>query len=195
MNALATICRSVIFFAIPLAFVFGVAADLGASSHEGAAKYSEDGALIRPEGYREWIFVGAPLTPNDMNDGKATFPEFHSVYMDPGSYAEYKKTGIFRNGTVLVKELISVGSKKAPSGNGYFMGEFLGLETTIKDSKRFPKEPGNWAYFSFGKRPNLAATARKLPAAACNLCHDQNAAEDWVFSQYYPILGAAKPGK
>jgi hypothetical protein len=28
-----------------------------------------DGQLERPAGYREWIYVGAPLTPNDMNDG------------------------------------------------------------------------------------------------------------------------------
>lgn len=29
----------------------------------------------------------------------------------------------------------------------------------------------------------------------CNVCHQQNAAEDWVFTQFYPVLRAAKPGK
>ena len=94
------------------------------------------------------MYVGEVVTPNDMNGGEATFPEFHSVYMDPESFAEYEKTGKFRDGTVLIKELSSVGSKKAPSGNGYFQGEFTGLEASIKDSKRFKDEPGNWAYFS-----------------------------------------------
>ena len=70
--------------------------------------------------------------------------------MDPESFAHYEKTGKFRDGTVLIKELSSVGSKEAPSGKGYFKGEFTGLEATIKDSKRFKDEPGNWAYFSFG---------------------------------------------
>lgn len=164
------------------------------------------GELVRPTGYREWVFVGTPLTPNDMNGGRAPFPEFHAVYMDPASFKHWKKTGAFRDGTILMKELISVDSKLAVSGRGYFMGEYLGLEATIKSSKHFPDEPGNWAYFSFTKEgspmmnPEAAvhggtpkATAAKFPAAACNACHEGNAAEDWVFTQYYPVLRGAKP--
>ncbi len=71
------------------------------------------------------------------------------------------------------------------------MGEFTGLEATIKDSKRFPDEPGNWAYFSFGHSYPLADSAEKFPAAACNACHEASAAEDFVFTQYYPVLRAA----
>ncbi|ETX01162.1 MAG: hypothetical protein ETSY1_08485, partial [Candidatus Entotheonella factor] len=113
-------------------------------------RFDQEGNLLRPGvGYREWIYVGTPLTPNDMNGGKAPFPEFHTVYIRPSDWAHYKKTGTFRDGTMLVKELISVGSKVATSGQGYFMGEFIGLEATIKSAKRFPNEPGNWAYFSF----------------------------------------------
>ena len=36
-----------------------------------AFQIKDDGALVRPEGYREWVYVGTPVTPNDMNDGKA----------------------------------------------------------------------------------------------------------------------------
>jgi hypothetical protein len=32
------------------------------------------------------VFVGSPLTPNALNGGKANFPEFHNVYIEPGSY-------------------------------------------------------------------------------------------------------------
>lgn len=157
-------------------------------------KYNKEGALMRPESYREWIFVGTPVTPNDMNDGKAPFPEFHHVYIHPKAYKKYKKTGKFPDGTILVKELISVGSKKATSGNGYFQGEFIGLEATIKDSKMFPKEPGNWAYFSFTTEDHkmLKSSAKAFPAASCNACHQGSAAEDWVFTQYYPVLRAAR---
>src|SRR6516162_11200806 len=87
-----------------------------------------DGKLKQPVGYRKWVYIGTPVTPNDMNDGEASFPEFHEVYMDPESFAEYEKTGNFRDGTVLIKELSSVESKEAPSGKGYFQGEFTGLE-------------------------------------------------------------------
>jgi len=169
-----------------------------AEKNEVSYKFNEKGELIKPEGYREWIFVGTPVTPNDMNNGKAPFPEFHNVYIDPVSYKHYKDTGKFRQGTILVKELVSVGSKKAASGNGYFEGDFIGLEATIKDSKIFPKEPGNWAYFSFSKPDHTLPvndTATAFPAAACNACHDASAAEDWVFTQYYPVLRALKMKK
>ena len=158
-----------------------------------AVEFTPDGKLKKPDGYRNWVYVGAVVTPNDLNDGEATFPEFHSVYMDPESFAHYEKTGEFRDGTVMIKELIGVGAKEAASGKGYFMGDFRGLEATIKDSKRFKDEPGSWAYFSFGHKYPLKAEVAKNAAAACNKCHQDNAKTDWVFSQYYPVLRAAAP--
>lgn len=169
---------------------------IGISGTVSAREYFTiaNGQLERPTGYREWIYVGTPVTPNDMNDGKAAFPEFHNVYIDRQSWAHWKITGDFREGTIIIKELISVGSKAAPSGNGYFMGDFLGLEATIKSKKYFPNEPGNWAYFSFSTpdHKSLAQTANAMPTAACNSCHAASAAEDFVFTQYYPILRAGK---
>lgn len=152
------------------------------------------GELERPTGYREWVYVGTPVTPNDMNDGKAAFPEHHNVYIDPKSWKHWKKTGEFREGTILIKELVSVGSKTAVSGNGYFQGDFIGLEATIKSKKDFPNEPGNWAYFSFSTpdHKSLTATAKAFPAASCNGCHAGAAADDWVFTQYYPVLRSGK---
>lgn len=151
---------------------------------------SSDGKLQQPEGYREWVYVGTPLTPNDLNPPEASFPEFHNVYIDPVSWGIYKATGKFRDGTILVKELVSVGSKNAVSGNGYFMGDYLGLEATIKSTTHFPDEPGNWAYFSFGHAYPLAKTAEAFPANACNACHEASAADDFVFTQHYPVLRA-----
>ncbi|MGR5501994.1 cytochrome P460 family protein [Vibrio sp. DNB22_10_4] len=150
--------------------------------------------LKRPMGYREWVYVGTPVTPNDLNNGKAAFPEHHNVYIDPKSWAHWKKSGKFRDGTILIKELVSVGSKGAVSGNGYFQGEFIGLEATIKSTKHFPNEPGNWAYFSFSTSDHktLTETAKPFAAASCNACHAASAADDFVFTQYYPVLRAGK---
>ena len=157
------------------------------------AKFDKEGNLLRPDGWRDWIYVGTPLTPNELNPPAAPFPEFHNVYIDPDSYAHWKKTGKFREGTILIKELVSVGSKAAPSGKGYFMGEFVGLEATVKSANRFPKEPGNWGYFTFSHEPPpYPAKAKIQPTATCNTCHQANAASDWVFTQYYPVLRAAK---
>ena len=75
------------------AVFFLLAAQGVADHHEGsAAKFDSEGNLLRPTGYREWVFVGTPLTPNDMNGGMAPFPEFHAVYIDPAIWAHYKKT-------------------------------------------------------------------------------------------------------
>ena len=173
----------------------GLLTALGATA-AGVAKYNDAGELLIPADYRRWVFVGTPLTPNELNNGKAAFPEFHNVYMDPESFDHFAKTGAFRDGTMLIKELVSVGSKQAVSGKGYFMGEFLGLEATVKDAKRFAGEPGNWAYFSWTKpdHSGLKTSAAAFPTAACNACHQDAAAKDFVFSQYYPVLRAADPG-
>jgi len=176
--------------------VMGVVALALGSNPVMAEKYFtiKDGKLERPTGYQEWVYVGTPLTPNDMNNGKATFPEFHHVYVDPDSWAHYKKTGTFPEGTITIKEMTSVGSKTAVSGNGYFSGEFAGLEATIKSKKNFPNEPGNWAFFSFSTEDHktIKKTAEALPTAACNACHAASAADDFVFTQYYPILKFGK---
>ena len=155
--------------------------------------FTKDNQLLTPKDYREWIFVGAPVTPKDLNDGKPAFPEFHNVYIDPTSWNHWKKTGEFRDGTIIVKELVSVGAKESASGHGYFQGEFNGIAATVKDSKRYPDRPGNWAYFTFD---GYEAKQGAIQAdEACAACHKANAAQDMVFIQHYPVLRAAKPGK
>jgi hypothetical protein len=168
-------------------------------------EFTSDKKLKVPEGkiWREWPYVGSLVTPNALNDGQAPFPEHHVVYIDPVSWAHYKKTGEFREGTVLAKELTRVrapdganenGSTEEVSGVGYFMGEYSGFEITIKSKKLYPNEPGNWAYYTFGHHPEpYNLTAETQPAEACNACHEASAAEDFVFTQFYPVLRAAKP--
>ena len=102
---------------------FGVAMASGIWSERNAAaqdstympKFTSDGKLMRPEKpiWREWPFVGSLVTPNALNDGNAPFPEHHIIYIDPVSWAHYKKTGKFREGTVTAKELTRV---RAPDG-------------------------------------------------------------------------------
>ena len=150
--------------------------------------------LVRPKGYRTWVYVGTPLTPDDKNNGKAGFPEFHNIYIHPESYGHYKETGKFKDGTILVKERISVGDTIATSGKGYFMGDFIALEAAVKSQKDFPDEPGNWGYYSF-KADNetiLKKSTTPFGTVNCNACHQSAAADDFVFTQYYPVLRVAK---
>ena len=166
-------------------------------------QFTADGALKLPENarWREWPYIGTPLTPNVLNGGEAAFPEFHSVYIDPVSWEHWRKTGEFRDGTVLAKELVTIldkdahadGSTDQVSGRGYFMDELAGFEIAYKSKEHFPDEPGNWAYFSFGHHaPPYAEATNKLPVETCSSCHEASAAQDFVFTQFYPVLRAVK---
>ncbi len=136
--------------------------DVGRDRGGGRFFTIKDGQLQRSTGYREWVYVGTPLTPNDLNSGKAAYPEFHNVYIDPLSWVHWKTTGQFREGTIIMKELVGVGSKVAVSGNGYFQGDFVGLEATIKSKQLFPDEPDGWEATWFD-RGELAATSAARP--------------------------------
>lgn len=174
-------------------FAHATPIDASEADQKHYARFTQDNELLTPRNYREWVFIGAQVTPKDMNDGKPAFPEFHNVYLDPVSYAHWKKTGEFRDGTVIVKELSSVGTKQSASGNGYFQGEYNGIAATVKDSKRFADRTENWAYFTFAsyEAKNGALQADE----ACAACHKANAEQDMVFTQHYPVLRAAKPSK
>lgn len=175
-------------------FVFSPASEVQAGSHaKYEATFTKDGALIRPAGWREWVFVGSPVTPNSLNGGAAAFPEFHSVYIDPKSWKHYAKTGEFREGTMIAKELSLVGDTAATSGIGFFNGKMQGFEIAHKDSSRYSEESGGWAYYTFGHHDEpYDNSAPAMANAACAACHTASAAEDMVFTQYYPILKEAK---
>src|ERR1700760_4142196 len=90
-------------------------------------EYTSTGELVLPKDFHSWVYVGSPLTPNALNGGKANFPEFHNVYIEPGSYAIFQKTHEFPEGTILFKELQLTlpaqnpdGSRTEPSGRGFF---------------------------------------------------------------------------
>ena len=167
--------------------------------------WDKDDKLFQPKDFREWVFIGAPLTPNGLNDGKANFPEFHNVYVQPAAFKAYRATGKWPEGTMMVKELqlvggkaeFSDGSRYEPSGRGYFPGAVNGLDVAVKDSKRF-KESNNWGFFNFNHSapPYLASTGAK-PIGECAGCHIANADEDMVYvSLYKPILDPLPlPGK
>ena len=173
----------------------GVAAAADAGTATGAANFNVRGELLRPEGFREWVFIGAPLTPHGLNNGQAGFPEYHHVYVNPDAFAVYQRTGQFPDGTVIAKELVLLkegdypdGSLNAPSGRGYFAARFHGMDVMVKDSKRFPDTRG-WGFFNFGHHaPPYAESARAAATESCAACHKANAEKDMVFTQFYPVL-------
>lgn len=162
----------------------------------GGAQYTPDGKMKLPTGYREWVFLGAPLTPNALNGGKASFPEFHNVYVERSNFDAYMKTGTFPEGTVLVKELVLLqkptfpdGSQQEPSGRGFFEGNFNCMDVSVKDTKKYAKTNG-WGYYTFGHHPEpCEATAAESSVEQCAGCHLGNVAKtDMTWVQFYPVL-------
>jgi hypothetical protein len=157
-------------------------------------EYAESGDLLLPKNFHEWVYVGSPLTPNALNNGKAGFPEFHNVYIEPGSYEIYKQTKQFPEGTILFKELQLTlpgqnvdGSRTELSGRGYFPGPFNGADVTVKDTKRYA-ETGGWGYYSFNHHEPKAPTAKARARGECAYCHIASAKKDDVWVQFYPLL-------
>ena len=161
------------------------------------AQYNASGQMLLPPNdiWRTWVFVGAPFTPNALNNGAASFPEYHNVYMQPWAYEEYKKTHEFPEGTIMFKELqltrppgqFKDGSHTEPSGRGYFPGAFNGADVTVKDSKRYA-DTGTWGYFDFNHHEPKAQMTSAQPKDMCAFCHIQGAKKDEVWTQFYQIL-------
>ena len=172
-------------------------------SEQSSAVFESDGKLKLPDPqtFRRWVFVGAPLTPNGLNNGKANFPEYHHVYIEQKNVDAYLKTGEFPEGTIIVKELTRVldpkfpdGSRSEPSGRGYFNGQYNGIDVTVKDSKRFAKT-NNWGFFTFGHHPlPYSQSAEEAPASECASCHQTFVAKtDMTWVQFYPLLRDKDP--
>lgn len=182
---------------VAAAFFLGPSIDTASAqmSKSGPAKINDQNETSIPDGFREWVFLGAPLTPNGLNGGEAGFPEFHHVYVEPGAYAHYKQTGEFPEGTTIVKELVLLkegdyedGSRHEPSGRGFFAKSFAGIDIMVKDSERFADTNG-WGFFNFGHHAlPYAEIAAAAPNDACAFCHTANATHDMVFTIFYPIL-------
>lgn len=175
---------------------------VAAQTQQSSVVYDSEGKMKLPTGFRSWVFLGSPLTPDGLNNGKAGFPEFHNVYVEKKNVDAYLKTGEFPEGTVIVKELTRVlnptfpdGSRKEPSGRGFFNGELNGIDLSIKDSKKYAKTNG-WGYYTFGHHPlPYDQTSEERPVAECAGCHIANVAKtDMTWIQFYPLLRDRKLG-
>ena len=170
-----------------------------AAGQQTAPSFEGKTTLLRPVNYREWIFVGSSRGLSYATNPPAQAPTggmgemYHNVYITPEAYREFSKTGKFPEGTMLAMEMATADTKREPGLQGSFEKEFAGLEVSVKDTKRFE---GGWAYFNFsnGMGSPYKAKAEPFPASAgCVSCHKQNAETDNVFTQFYPVLRAAKP--
>jgi hypothetical protein len=150
-------------------------------------KYAANGRLVRPEGYREWMFVGANLGMGYTEGQAKPRTNYHSIYMQREAYQHYAKTGTFPDHTMMVMEVFSQGTNASINKTGSFADKSIGIEVALKDSAKFPEE--KWAYFNFiGEGDKPLADAGAFRKDACWSCHNKHAQVDNVFVQFYPAL-------
>jgi len=137
--------------------------------------------LIRPENYREWIFLSSGLGM-DYNAAVGGPERFTNVFVPQWSYRQFFATGKWPDKSIFVVEDRGSQSKGSINKTGHFQTDFAGMGVEVKDESRFPEK---WAYFNFG--PDTK-TAGVNPKAACWQCHDDHAAVEHTFVQFYPTL-------
>ena len=151
-------------------------------------QYTAENRLILPDGYRNWVFVGASIGLSYSEETKGEGPGmFHHIYTQPDAYAHYRQTGKFPEKTMFVMEVYRPEQKVSPNKQGYFEGERVAIEISVKDREKFPE---GWAYFNFGD--GKKTEARPIPKSSCFDCHLQHGADDNVFVQFYPVLRDVK---
>lgn len=155
-----------------------------ATAATAGPQYTPDNRLIRPQGYREWIFVssGLGMSYSLGADGSGQSPMFTNVFVEPSAYRHYMTTGRWPDKTIFVLEEYSSASHGSINKQGHYQDAFMGIEAEIKDESRFPE---TWAYFGFGAG---GKTASAFANSECWSCHNQNGAVENTFAQFYPTL-------
>ena len=146
-------------------------------------QFTPGGKLVRPVDYRRWVYVssGFGMSYSQQPGGPQAFT---NVFVNPASYDYYLANGKWPDKTIFVLEEYSSTSQGSINKHGNYQTGFLGLDVEVKDEARFPDK---WAYFNFqGEAKDVGAIT---PAKNdCWKCHDENAAVEHSFVQFYPEL-------
>jgi Cytochrome P460 len=147
-------------------------------------QFTAEGKLVRPEGYRRWVYVSSGLGMSYSQKASDSMQMFTNVFVNPVSYDYYLAHGTWPDKTIFVLELYGSTSQGSINKHGNYQKDFMGLDVEVKDEKRFADK---WAYFGFnsGEKATSASTPSKND---CWQCHEQNAAVEHSFVQFYPEL-------
>jgi cytochrome P460 len=147
-------------------------------------QFTNDGKLVRPEGYRRWVYVSSGYGMSYSQKASNSMQMFTNVFVIPASYDYYLAHGTWPDKTIFVLELYGSTSQGSINKHGQYQSEFMGLDVEVKDEKRFPDK---WAYFGFDAGEK-AASANTPSKNDCWNCHEANAAVEHSFVQFYPEL-------
>ncbi len=147
-------------------------------------QFTADGKLVRPEGYRRWVYVSSGYGMSYSQKAEDSMVMFTNVFVNPSSYDYYLAQGNWPDKTIFVLELYGSTSQGSINKHGSYQTDFMGLDVEVKDEKRFADK---WAYFGFDAAEKTAS-ATTPSKNDCWKCHDENAAVEHSFVQFYPEL-------
>ncbi len=161
-----------------------------------APQFTADGKLVRPAGYRKWVFVSSGYGMSYSQSPGGT-QMFTNVFVTPAAYDYFAANGKWPDKTMFVLEVYGPTSRGSINKHGSYQTELSGLDVEVKDESRFADK---WAYFNFSETAKTAS-ADTPSKNECWKCHEQNAAVEHSFVQFYPELlkianakGTIKPG-
>jgi hypothetical protein len=157
---------------------------LAAAPEEKSPKpqYDAKGQLLRPAEYREWMFLSSGYGMN-YSPAPGSHEMFTNVFVQRWAYQEFTNSGKWPEQTMFVIDERDAESKGSINKKGHFQTDLMGLAVEIKDSSRNPEK---WAYYGFDAN---GKTAEAMPKGnGCWSCHDEHAAVEHTFVQFYPTL-------
>jgi len=137
-----------------------------------------------PANYREWVYLttGLDMSYRQGASGMGDHHMFDNVFVNPTAYKAFVETGRWPDQTILVLEVRGAGSNASINKSGHFQTTALmGREVHVKDKRL----PGGWAFYPFEDDKPSAPIAH---TASCYSCHEEHAAVDTTFVQFYPTL-------
>jgi hypothetical protein len=158
------------------------------STRGGFDLVDKAGNIRKPPDYRDrYQAFGTYMVLNPKGN------EIHVTYASPGAAENYRKTGKFADGTVLVKEVFGTDHAQMTTGDAHWASGTKVWFVMIKDEKgRYSSSPlwgdgWGWALYNSAAPDNQVATDYKKD---CLGCHIPARGTDWVYVQGYPVLAA-----
>src|SRR5258708_10309751 len=161
-----------------------------------APQFTPEGKLVRPTGYRKWVFVSSGYGMSYSQSPTGT-QMFTNVFLTPAAYDYFAVNGKWPDKPMFVLEVYGSSSSGSINKHGSYQTELSGLDVEVKDECPFADK---WAYFNFSETAKTAG-ADTPSRNDCWKCHEQNPAVEHSFVQFYPELvriarakGTIKPG-
>jgi hypothetical protein len=173
--------KRILWLCIAVATCLGLLLAAAPDSPSDQPQYKSDNRLLRPDSYRDWVYLSSGLGMN-YSPTPGSHEMFTNVFVPQWAYQEFMKSGRWPEKTMFVVEERGSQTKGSINKTGHFQTDLMGIGVEVKDASHFPDK---WAYFNFDEDTKSAAAN---PKSGCWQCHEDHAAVEHSFIQFYPTL-------